>query len=51
MDLLRFKFESIINLDKYQFDNLPIALGVVRDVEAPTYDNEQEKQMKEVQKL
>ena len=32
-----------------EFDNLPVALGVVRDVEAPTYENEQEKQMKEVQ--
>ena len=28
---------------------LPIALGVIRDVEAPTYEVEQEKQLKEVQ--
>ena len=28
---------------------LPIALGVIRDVEAPTYDEEQERQIKKVQ--
>ena len=28
---------------------IPIALGVIRDVEAPTYEVEQEKQLKEVQ--
>lgn len=31
------------------YDNLPIALGVIRDVEAPTYEREQERQIEEVQ--
>ena len=30
-------------------DNLPVALGVIRDVEAPTYENEQSKQIEMVQ--
>jgi 2-oxoglutarate ferredoxin oxidoreductase subunit beta len=28
---------------------LPVALGVIRDVEGPTYEVEQERQIKEVQ--
>ncbi len=31
------------------YDNLPVALGVIRDVEAPTYEREQERQIEEVQ--
>jgi 2-oxoglutarate ferredoxin oxidoreductase subunit beta len=30
-------------------DGLPVALGVIRSVEAPTYDSEYEKQIAEVQ--
>ena len=32
-----------------EYSNLPVALGVIRDVEAPTYEMEQEKQIQEVQ--
>ena len=32
-----------------EYSNLPVALGVIRDVEAPTYEIEQEKQIQEVQ--
>ena len=31
-------------------NDLPVALGVIRDVEAPTFENEYEKQIEEVQK-
>ena len=31
-------------------DGLPVALGVIRSVEAPTYEKEYEDQIKEVQK-
>lgn len=31
-----------------EYDNLPIALGVIRDVEAPTYEVAQNKQLEEV---
>ena len=31
------------------YSNLPVALGVIRDVESPTYEMEQEKQIQEVQ--
>ena len=30
-------------------DNMPVALGIIRDVEAPTYENEQAKQIEMVQ--
>lgn len=32
-----------------EYSNLPVALGVIRDVESPTYEMEQEKQIQEVQ--
>ena len=32
-----------------EYTNLPVALGVIRDVEAPTYEMEQERQIAEVQ--
>jgi len=41
--------EKLALMGAEDYENLPVALGVIRDVEAPTYEMEQEKQMKEVQ--
>lgn len=41
--------EKLALMGAEEYDTLPVALGVIRDVEALTYDMEQERQVKEVQ--